>query len=99
MLHHSWLVFDALSRCLVNAAATYMLDGLLRWESFAGGQAGNPPPHLCAVPPRPSAVPARPFLLDSALGYINAPTLEHRMPKEAAKGTFARLFTGWGGKK
>ena len=76
-----------------------MVEALSRWESFAGGTGGVPPPRLCAMPPRPTAVPVRPFLLDSALSYLTSPPLEHRMQKEASRGTFARLFTGWGAKK
>ena len=80
-------------------AAALLLEALPRWESFGGGDSGAPPPRLSAVPPRPASVPVRPFLLDSALSYITTPALEHRVQKEAAKGTFARLFTGWSGKK
>lgn len=76
-----------------------MLEGLSCWKSFAGGDSGALQPRLCSVPPRPLAVPVRPFLLDSAMSYMTVPTLEHRMQKESTKGTFARLFTGWGAKK
>ncbi|KAK9825392.1 hypothetical protein WJX81_008451 [Elliptochloris bilobata] len=38
--------------------AALMLESLSRWESFAGGSSGVPPPRLSAVPPRPAAVPA-----------------------------------------
>ena len=52
-----------------------------------------------AVPPRPVAVAVRPFMLDSALNYVQLPSLEHRYKKEEAKSTFSRIFTGWGAKK
>jgi hypothetical protein len=43
----------------------------------------------------------RPIVLDTALNYIQAPDLSHRLPKKqqaaaaAGTGTFSRLF-GWG---
>jgi hypothetical protein len=45
------------------------------------------------------AVAVRPFMLDSALTYVQPPSLEHRYRKEEAKSTFSRIFTGWGAKK
>lgn len=51
------------------------------------------------MPPRPVAVAVRPFMLDSALTYVQPPNLEHRFRKEEAKSTFSRIFTGWGAKK
>jgi hypothetical protein len=78
------------------AAAAFLLDDLDRWESFAGGE--GKPPRLFPVPPPPARVAARPFMLDSALNYVTAPSLEHRIKKEEAKSTFSRIFT-WGAKK
>ena len=40
----------------------------------------------------------RPFMLDSALSFVQPPSLDHRVQKEEAKSTFSRIFT-WGGKK
>ncbi len=79
-----------------TAAARYLVDNLDRWESFAGGE--GRPTRLCRVPPQPASVAVRPFMLDSALNYIQAPSLEHRTAKEEAKSTFSRIFT-WGAKK
>lgn len=44
------------------------------------------------------SVAVRPFMLDSALSFVEPPSLEHRIKKEEAKSTFSRIFT-WGGKK
>ena len=44
------------------------------------------------------SVAVRPFMLDSALSFVQPPSLEHRVKKEEAKSTFSRIFT-WGGKK
>ncbi|KAK9904768.1 hypothetical protein WJX75_002167 [Coccomyxa subellipsoidea] len=78
------------------AAARYLVDDLDRWESFAGGE--SRPARLCRVPPQPASVAVRPFMLDSALNYIQAPSLEHRTAKEEFKSTFSRIFA-WGTKK
>jgi hypothetical protein len=48
--------------------------------------------------PWPQSVAVRPFLLDSALSFVQPPPLEHRVQKEEAKSTFSRIFT-WGAKK
>ena len=53
---------------------------------------------LGAVPPRMTSVAVRPFMLDSALTYVQPPSLEHRYKKEEAKSTFSRIFT-WGARK
>ena len=37
-------------------------------------------------------------MLDSALTYVQPPSLEHRYKKEEAKSTFSRIFT-WGARK
>lgn len=55
-------------------------------------------PACCRVPPPLGAVPVRPIFLDTALNYVAAPDLSHRLPKKAAAeaaGTFSRLFGGW----
>lgn len=78
------------------ADARYLVDNLDRWESFAGGE--GRPARLCRVPPQPASVAVRPFMLDSALNYIQAPSLEHRTAKEESKSTFSRIFA-WGAKK
>ena len=44
------------------------------------------------------SIAVRPFMLDSALSFVQPPSLEHRVKKEEAKSTFSRMFT-WGGKK
>ena len=63
----------------------------------------HPPiPHpglpLRSIPPLPRPVPVRPIFLDTALTFIQAPDLSHRLPKKTAaeaQGTFSRLFGGW----
>lgn len=43
------------------------------------------------------AVPLRPILLDSALEYVQPPSLEHRLDKQpAARSLTSRLWGGWG---
>jgi hypothetical protein len=37
----------------------------------------------------------RPIVLDAALGYVQPPSLVHRLPQQQAKGVVSRLF-GWG---
>lgn len=81
--------------CLI-AAAQYLLDNPDTWESFAGGD--GKPPRLFPIPPRLAQIAARPFMLDSAEGFVKAPSLEHRVKKEESKSTFSRIFA-WGAKK
>jgi hypothetical protein len=54
---------------------------------------------VCRLPPALRTVPFRPIFLDTALNYIQAPDLTHRLPAKqqqpAAQGTFSRLFGGW----
>ena len=45
------------------------------------------------------SIAVRPFMLDSALSFVQPPSLEHRVKKEEAKSTFSRMFTWGGGKK
>jgi hypothetical protein len=53
----------------------------------------------CRVPPAPQPVPFRPIFLDTALNYIRAPDLGHRLPAKqqqpAVAGALSRLFGGW----
>lgn len=73
----------------------YLMDDLESWKSYAGDD--TEPPRLAPIPPRLQLLQAKPFLLDCALDYIQAPDLSHRIPKEAKKSTIGRLF-GWGPK-
>ena len=69
------------------------MDDLGSWKSYAGDE--SEPARLAPIPPRLQAIPVRPFLLDSALNYIEPPDLSHRIPKQEKKSTIGRLF-GWG---
>ncbi|KAL4457792.1 hypothetical protein ABPG75_012657 [Micractinium tetrahymenae] len=76
----------------------FLSEQLDAFESFVGSGKGNA--RICRVPPPLRTVPVRPIFLDTALNYIQAPDLSHRLPaKQAApagQGTFSRLFGGWG---
>ncbi|CAL5220684.1 g2733 [Coccomyxa viridis] len=76
--------------------AVYLLDNLDSWESYAGSE--SQPARIYPVPPPLQSLAVRPFMLDSALSFVQPPSLEHRVKKEEAKSTFSRIFT-WGGKK
>ncbi|KAI3436731.1 hypothetical protein D9Q98_006146 [Chlorella vulgaris] len=75
----------------------YLAEELDAWESFVGPAKGQA--RLCRLPPALRTVPFRPIFLDTALNYIQAPDLTHRLPAKqqqpAAQGTFSRLFGGW----
>lgn len=47
------------------------------------------------VPPPLYSIPMRPILLDTAFNYIEAPNIEHRLPKETMIGKLWNL-AGWG---
>ena len=85
-----------MSDCGRVLLSAYLLQGLNRWESFAGS--GSQPPRFYPIPPPPKQIAVRPFLLDAALNYIEQPTLKHRIKAEEAVGTFASRLFGWGGK-
>ena len=74
----------------------YLLQSLDVWSSFAGESGKNA--HFTPIPPALQQVAVRPFMLDNALTYIEAPSIEHRVAKqEQPKSAFAKLFT-WGRK-
>ena len=76
--------------------AKFLLDSLDVWTSFAGENGKHA--HFTPIPPALQQVPVRPFMLDNALNYIEAPSVEHRVAKqEQPKSAFAKLFT-WGRK-
>lgn len=70
----------------------YMLDHLDEWVSFVG--ASGKDAHFTPIPPALQQVAIRPFMLDNALNYLSAPSIEHRVAKqEQPKSAFAKLFT------
>lgn len=74
----------------------FLLDSLDSWMSFAGENGKQA--HFTPIPPALQQVAVRPFMLDNALNYIEAPSVEHRVAKqEQPKSAFAKLFT-WGRK-
>jgi hypothetical protein len=75
----------------------YLADATDAWEAFGG--VGGKGVRVYAPPFPPQPVPARPIMLDTAVSYIDYPSLDHRcgQARQAeAKSTFARLFGGWG---
>lgn len=68
------------------------MDNLDEWASFMGQDGQR---LLCAVPPRPSPLPVRPFLLDAALSYVQEPNLDHRTGQDQAQTTFGKLASFW----
>ena len=71
-----------------RAAAEFLLDNLQSWQDF------TQPPRLFAIPPTPSLVAMRPFLLDTAQKFVAPPSLEHRTAARQKPGMVASLF-GW----
>ncbi|EFN58517.1 hypothetical protein CHLNCDRAFT_140581 [Chlorella variabilis] len=75
----------------------YLAEDLDAWESFVGPGKGQA--RICRMPPALRTVPFRPIFLDTALNYIQAPDLTHRLPAKqqqpAATGALSRLFGGW----
>ena len=70
----------------------YMLDHLGNWASFVGPTGKDA--HFTPLPPALQQVAVRPFMLDNALNYLTAPSVEHRVAKqEQPKSAFAKLFT------
>ncbi|KAL3135680.1 hypothetical protein ABBQ38_006152 [Trebouxia sp. C0009 RCD-2024] len=70
----------------------YMLDNLDKWGSFVGVSGKDA--HLTPVPPALQQIAIRPFMLDNALSYLAAPSIDHRVAKqEQPKSAFAKLFT------
>ena len=73
-----------------------MEDNLDKWAAFAG--AGKEDARICRVPPALHTLPVRPIVLDTALNYVEAPSLEHRLPKkqqgQQGSSMVSRLF-GW----
>ena len=70
----------------------YMLDHLESWTSFVGSHGKDA--HFTPLPPALQHVAVRPFMLDNALNYLAAPSIEHRIAKqEQPKSAFAKLFT------
>lgn len=70
----------------------YMLDNLDQWASFVG--ASGKDAHFTPIPPVLQQVAVRPFMLDNALNYLAAPSIDHRVAKqEQPKSAFAKLFT------
>ena len=68
--------------------ADYLLDNLDSWADF------SQPPRLFAIPPKPTLIAMRPFLLDTAQGFVTAPSLDHRLSAKQKPGMVASLF-GW----
>lgn len=69
-----------------------MLDHLEQWVSFVGPSGKDA--HFTAIPPALQQVAVRPFMLDNALNYLAAPSIDHRVAKkEQPKSAFAKLFT------
>ncbi|GIL85554.1 hypothetical protein Vretimale_13349 [Volvox reticuliferus] len=92
-----------------SSGATYLLDALNRWESFAGGAAAaaaasgggaggatsaKAPPRLYKAPYDYAAIPGRPIMLDTASNCLSYPNLEHRLRKAEKKSVLSSLF-GW----
>lgn len=74
----------------------FLLENLDVWTSFAGDSSKQA--HFAPIPPLLQQVAVRPFMLDNALNYVVAPSVEHRVAKqEQPKSAFAKLFT-WGRK-
>ena len=74
----------------------FMLDNLDSWVSFVG--AGGKDAKFTSIPPVLQQVAIRPLMLDNALNYLEAPSVDHRVAKkEQPKSAFAKLFT-WGKK-
>ena len=70
----------------------YMLDNLDKWGSFVGTSSKDA--HFTPVPPALQQIAIRPFMLDNALNYLAAPSIDHRVAKqEQPKSAFAKLFT------
>ncbi len=70
----------------------FMLDHLDQWMSFVGPSGKDA--HLTSIPPLLQQVAVRPFMLDNALNYLAAPSIDHRVAKkEQPKSAFAKLFT------
>lgn len=70
----------------------YMVDNLDQWASFIG--ASGKDAHLTPIPPALQQLAVRPFMLDNALNYLAAPSIDHRVAKqEQPKSAFAKLFT------
>ena len=70
----------------------YMVDNLDKWTSFVG--ASGKDAHFTPTPPALQQVAVRPFMLDNALNYLAAPSIDHRVAKqEQPKSAFAKLFT------
>ena len=70
----------------------YMLDHLDSWTSFVAPSGKDA--HFTPIPPALQQIPVRPFMLDNALNYLSAPSIEHRVAKqEQPKSAFAKLFT------
>ena len=81
----------------------FLADTLYDWESFASGGPANAP-RLAPVPPRPEAVPVRPFVLDLAYDSVPLPAFPHRLPAPGeGAGLLGKLAGGlgglWGGAK
>ena len=81
--HHFSIGPNAVTWC-----AEYLLDNLDSWKDF------SQPPRLFAIPPKPTLIAMRPFLLDTAQGFIVPPSLEHRLSTKQKPGMVASLF-GW----
>lgn len=70
----------------------FMLDHLEQWTSFVGPSGKDA--RFTAIPPALQQVAVRPFMLDNALNYLAAPSIDHRVAKkEQPKSAFAKLFT------
>jgi hypothetical protein len=69
----------------------FMLDHLDQWVSFVGP--GGKDARFTPIPPALQQVAVRPFMLDNALNYLAAPSIDHRVAKqEQPKSAFAKLF-------
>ena len=74
----------------------FMLENLDCWASFVGP--GGRDAKFTSIPPVLQQVAIRPLMLDNALNYLDAPSVDHRVAKkEQPKSAFAKLFT-WGKK-
>ncbi len=70
----------------------FMLDHLDQWVSFVGPSGKDA--RFTPIPPALQQVAVRPFMLDNALNYLAAPSIDHRVAKqEQPKSAFAKLFT------
>ena len=70
----------------------YMLDSLDQWASFV--EVSGKDARFTPIPPALQQVAFRPFMLDNALNYLAAPSIDHRVAKqEQPKSAFAKLFT------